>query len=78
MYEFSLQWFFNLFVSAIAHTQRGDESEKVEQRVQNLIDYLTFSFYSNVCRSLFEKHKLTFSFHLCTRIIAQRRELDDL
>ena len=43
-------------------------SDNVEQRTKNINDYFTFSLYSNVCRSLFEKHKLLFAFLLCTRI----------
>eukprot|EP00796_Vickermania_ingenoplastis_P008354 gene8354-5852_t len=66
MYQFSLQWFMNLFLNGIDNTE---QTEDVEERVHKLMDYFTYSFYCNVCRSLFEKHKLTFSFFLCTRII---------
>lgn len=39
-------------------------------------DYFTFSLYSNVCRSLFEKHKLHFAFLLCARILMDDKRID--
>lgn len=40
----------------------------MEVRVKNINDYFTFALYGNVCRSLFERHKLHFAFLLCVRI----------
>ena len=42
--------------------------ENVNARALDINEYFTFSLYSNVCRSLFEKHKLHFAFLLCIRI----------
>lgn len=39
----------------------------IGQRSQHINDYFMFSLYCNVCRSLFEKHKLLFAFLLSIR-----------
>lgn len=50
--------------------------DTVKQRIININEYFTFSLYSNVCRSLFEKHKLMFAFLLCARIMMNKNEID--
>ncbi|XP_064629143.1 dynein axonemal heavy chain 1-like isoform X2 [Lineus longissimus] len=66
MYQYSLEWFIGIFLAGIANAERA---ENLTQRIKNINEYFTFSLYSNVCRSLFEKHKLLFSFLLSTRIM---------
>ena len=73
MYQYSLQWFMSLFLAAI---DKADQDSNLEQRLVNLIEFLTYSFYTNVCRSLFEIHKLMFSFCLCVTIIRPEGKLD--
>ncbi|ORY49032.1 hypothetical protein BCR33DRAFT_714104 [Rhizoclosmatium globosum] len=73
MYQYSLGWFMNLFISAISHSEK---SENIEQRIVNINEYFTFSLFSNVCRSLFEKHKLLFSFLLCIRMMMNDDKID--
>ncbi|KAG5489239.1 hypothetical protein GH5_00103 [Leishmania sp. Ghana 2012 LV757] len=73
MYQYSLQWFVQLFITSIDHAKRSDD---LSQRLENLKEYFTYSFYQNVSRSLFEKHKLMFSFFLCVRLMDQRGRVD--
>ncbi|KAI9349443.1 dynein heavy chain and region D6 of dynein motor-domain-containing protein [Zopfochytrium polystomum] len=73
MYQYSLGWFMNLFVSAISHSEKSDD---IDQRIVNINEYFTFSLYSNVCRSLFEKHKLLFAFLLTIRVLMNDDKID--
>jgi dynein heavy chain len=41
----------------------------IEERCVSIIEYYTYMLYCNVCRSLFEAHKLMFSFLLCIKIL---------
>ncbi|XP_026529026.1 dynein heavy chain 1, axonemal [Notechis scutatus] len=73
MYQYSLEWFLNIFLTGISNSERADTLKK---RIANINKYLTFSLYSNVCRSLFEKHKLMFAFLVCIRIMMNEGKID--
>ncbi|KFO25210.1 Dynein heavy chain 1, axonemal [Fukomys damarensis] len=73
MYQYSLEWFLSIFLSGIANSERADSLKK---RITNINRYLTYSLYSNVCRSLFEKHKLMFAFLLCVRIMMNEGKIN--
>lgn len=51
-------------------------TDNLEKRIVNINDYFTFSLYSNVCRSLFEKDKLLFSFLVCVRILMNDNKIN--
>ena len=73
MYQYSLQWFQRLFTAGCKQSTPDPEADK---RAQILNEYFTLQLYRNVCRSLFEAHKLLFSFMLCTKILFGNNSID--
>ena len=65
MYQYSLEWYVKLFLLAI---EKAPKCDSVDKRLVALKDTFTYVLYENVCRSLFEKDKLLFSFLLTCRI----------
>lgn len=73
MYQYSLQYFEQIFERAV---DSATASNVLETRLENLNGYFTYSLYENVCRSLFEKHKLLFSFSMCLKILQGKGAID--
>lgn len=66
MYEYSLQWFLDLFVHTIMNTPK---EEDLKQRLDKLNTFFTRSIYANLCRSLYDRDKMIFSFILCMGVL---------
>ncbi|XP_063098620.1 dynein axonemal heavy chain 2 isoform X5 [Cavia porcellus] len=73
MYQFSLDAYISLFILSIDKSHR---SNKLEDRIEYLNDYHTYAVYRYTCRTLFERHKLLFSFHMCAKILETSGKLN--
>ncbi|XP_050066606.1 dynein axonemal heavy chain 3-like, partial [Aphis gossypii] len=74
MYQYSLSWFINLYYQSIVQSEKSND---INERINILNDYFTYNIYRNVCRSLFQKDKLIFSFILTIGIFRSKGLLDD-
>uniref|UniRef100_UPI00398E963E dynein axonemal heavy chain 3-like n=1 Tax=Pristiophorus japonicus TaxID=55135 RepID=UPI00398E963E len=74
MYQYSLAWFLNLYMNSI---DKSIPSSLLHDRISNLNHHFTYSIYQNVCRSLFERDKMLFSFLLCVGIQRSRNLVND-
>ncbi|XP_032895202.1 dynein heavy chain 3, axonemal-like [Amblyraja radiata] len=74
MYQYSLTWFLNHYINSI---DKSTPSSQLQDRINNLNAHFTYSIYQNVCRSLFERDKMLFSFLLCVGIQRSRNLINE-
>ena len=74
MYQYSLQYYKSLFNQRLEKTEKKDV---LAERLRLLIDDITLSMYTNVCRGLFEKDKLLYSFVVAAKIEIAASDVSD-
>ena len=75
MYQFSLAYFTALYNRVI---DQAEKSNDLDTRLQTLKEFLTSTSYSNICRGLFETHKLIFSFLMCVQIMREAQQISEI
>jgi len=73
MYQYSLPWFTDLFIFSIAHSEK---SNVLETRLKFLAEHFMYNLYCNICRSLFEKDKILFSFVMAIKLESSKGHVD--
>ena len=74
MYQYSLSYFQQLFKYCIDVSEKADS---VQNRLQILMDYISYFVYLQVSRGLFAQHRLVFSFLICTAIMRHSSSIND-
>lgn len=72
MYQYSLEYFSKLFNKRLEKSAKSDD---LEERLRILMEDETGSFYINICRGLFEKDKLLYSFLIASSIFKRSGEI---
>ncbi|CAE8734034.1 unnamed protein product [Polarella glacialis] len=66
MYQYSLEFFVLLFQGRL---RDAESTEDIDKRISILISDFTRFMYLNICRGLFEDHKMLFSFLVTAQIL---------
>ena len=72
MYQYSLEYFIKLFIFCIDNSKN---SKDLDGRLNNLKTFTTTHMYKQVCRGLFQRHTLTFSFLICCSILKEAKKI---
>lgn len=76
MYQYSLKFFCMIYERALDRAEGKVDKNERNKRKDFFIKKFTSLLYKNVCRSLFEKDKLLFSFLMCMKIMEEQGTLD--
>ena len=74
MYQYSLQYFKSLYNKCIMNSEKSDH---LDTRLSNIMKFLSHFVYGNICRGLFERHKLTYSFLITVQILRNQGDIPD-
>jgi len=74
MYHYSLTYFTKLFNQCM---ERSERSADLHVRLATLIAYITHNIYVNICRGLFEKDKMLFSFLVSVQVLRQAATISE-
>ena len=72
MYQYSLEFFARLFNRRL---DKSEKSDQLEKRLDILINDITESFFTNICRGLFERDKLLYSFLNSSSILKRSNDI---
>lgn len=72
MYQYSLAYFAKLFNSVIENCAKSTD---LKEHLETLDKNITETIYKNVCRGLFNTHKLIFSFMISSQILYSANKL---
>jgi dynein heavy chain len=75
MYQFSLAYFLTLFKRSIDAAQSADD---LTERLMILVNDICYNAFVNVCRGLFERHKLIFGFMITAQILLRADLLNQM
>jgi dynein heavy chain len=74
MYQYSLQFYAGLFRLRL---KNATPEEDFNKRLDILMDDVTRNMYINICRGLFEAHKILYSFMIAVDIQKEKNELSE-
>ena len=66
MYQYSLSYFSSLFEYCL---EVSEKSDVLDERLETLLDYISYFVYLTVSRGLFGEHRLIYSFLICASIM---------
>jgi dynein heavy chain len=69
MYQYSLDWYMELFRQNIRSCKKPNNYDEPDRRVETINQHHTLNIYQLTSTGLFQKDKVLFAFQLCIRIM---------